>query len=64
MTLLCMVALQHTYHDWLKVVAKTVAKHTQQNQIILKLLTINTQYVASTLGEEEISQRAHIRRFV
>ena len=27
MTLICVVAPQHTYRDWQTVVAKTVAKH-------------------------------------
>ena len=29
-----MIGLQHTYRDWLKVVAKTVTIHLYQNQAI------------------------------
>ena len=34
MTLFRTVGAQHTYCDWLKVAAKTVAKHLHQNQAI------------------------------
>ena len=33
MILFHMAVTQHTYHDWLKVVVKTVAKRAQQNQL-------------------------------
>ena len=41
----------HTYRDWLKVVAKTVAKNAHQNQtIIIEIVKdgyLDTYYVAS-----------------
>ena len=45
MILFRMVGPQHTYRDWLKVVAKTVAKHLYQNLAILKFLNINKSKV-------------------
>ena len=42
-----MEASQHTYHDWREAVVKNVAKQAHQNQLILKLSTINTWCIAS-----------------
>ena len=46
MTLFRTVGAQHTYRDWLKVAAKTVAKHLHQNQAInIEFLRIHKSIV-------------------
>ena len=61
-------APQHNCHNWLKVVATTVAKRSYQNELINIAIIIN-QYLEHTIesgtwvahGEREISQRVHIK---
>ena len=50
MALFCMLAPQHTFRKWPKVIAKTITKHVHQNQIN-NSETVTNQYVVPCFKE-------------
>ena len=49
---LCSDAPQHAHHDWLEIVAKTVAKHTQKEQAINTEI-VKAQYLVCSINKKK-----------
>ena len=64
MVLFCTEALQHTYRDWMNVVAKIIVKNTHQKQAI-NVEIVNKQYLVRCIkGGTRLTRRERERRKV